>query len=769
MTAWEREPHMRKIIKKYGLIFSALLCLLGVVFLSPGLKQVSAAEIAGKTDVQLKGMKELRKEASHRKRRIIFNNDGDDNYTKVPYKPLIEGFLRRRTTSLIGSQVDAIFYSTTRSFGYFSHQTKLGETGLSDLIAVGTDPLQVMADFCRKSKIEIFWSLRMNDIHDSHSSVPRKWKLEHPEYLVGSRENRPPLGGWTAVDYARPEIRELAYRFIEEVCQNYDINGVELDFFRDPVVFKSVAWGGTASQAELDMMTNLLRRIRKMTDEEGIKKGRPILLAVRVPDSVEYCRDCGMDLERWLNEDLTDILIAGDSFQLNPWEYSVRLGHKYRVPVYACLADVRINLKDAGGQKEAAGLLGAFYRDSKESIRGRAMQAWQAGVDGIYMFNHFDPDAFFWREIGDPQTMLTKKKTYFISPLGLGFPSPASFLRGGEDFRQVPVISPDVAPMPVSGKEKTRLLLSVGEDLTAAGKAGFEPLIKCHFWTKGLAEGDKLQVTLNGSLLDNPTLSDDWLEYAVAPPHLKKGDNLFELTSQPAAGPAFEGNHGTAEIKAWDMSYVCTRVLNYPGQLPWRRLVNGKDGIEQISSDSHLFLADRGTGPEDMTNLIYPWTVLPSDTVVVEARLRVEKPKMAGADPLGVCVRMANNQSVEYLTFSRDGIGLQFAKIVCPMDTTGKFHTYRVVLGDKDIQVYVDGRLRLDGRGKFTTPAADRKNWLPLTYGLDSWNRRSLLFGSASGPGTGEAFWEYIRFTSDTKVWLRDMFLSVKYVENPAK
>ncbi|MCX6992900.1 MAG: hypothetical protein NT011_07130 [Kiritimatiellaeota bacterium] len=762
------------VLKKHpmGAIFLLSLCLC-VLFPFMTVKPAAAAEANQKEDVRIQAMKALRKEARHRQRRIIFNNDGDDAMPYAAYNPLVEGFLKERTTPLLGSQVDTIFYATAESFGFFVHRTKVGATfttptfpceGKSrrnitpDLIALGTDPLQLMVEFCRKNRIEVFWSMRMNDTHDAgfNDYAPALFsplKQAHPEYLVGSRDKKPERGGWTAVDYTRPEIRELAFRYVEEVCRNYDIDGLELDFLRHPHFFKSVSWGGRASRAELDMMTDLVRRVRKMADEEAIKKGHPILVAVHVPDSLEYCRDIGLDLECWLGEELVDILVTGEVYQLNPWLYSVQLGHKYDIPVYARLGETRVN-------GEPKGMPAALYRESDASFRGRALQAWASGVDGIYMFNFFDSRSPLWRELGDPQTMLTSPKTYFASPLGNG---KRGYLQEGEKYMRVFLLSPDTPPHSLSRNRMETVPLLVDEDVAGAEKAGFEPLIKCRFWTKGLNSADALAVKLNGYPLKNAVmLSGGWLEYPVAPEYLKKGANQFGLTSLQAATPVFEGDPGTAEIKQWDMNYVCTKVLAYPEQLPWRRLVNGKDGIERIHSKSQLFLADRGTGPVDMTNLIYPWDVGPSDTEVVEARLRV----VATSDPLGVCLRLANNNSVEFLSFEKDRIGLQFAKLSCPLDTTNELHTYRVVLKGSDIQVYVDGKLKLDGKGKFTTPAADQKNWLKLDDGLDAWNKRSLLFGSATGPGTGEAYWEYIRFASDAKpVSIRDLILSVSYVK----
>ncbi len=279
---------------------------------------------------------------SKRKRRMIFNNDGDDIWSVRSADP--DELINQRTALLKSTHVDTIFYSTVRgSFGVFIHHTKIGTIRTNEsLIDNKLDPLQVMVDFARKNGIEIFWSMRMNDTHDAWDpKLILEFKKEHPEYLIGSAERRPPYGGWTAVDYGHRKVRDLKFRYFEEVCQNYDIDGIELDFFRHPVLFKHKP-GLPVSQEELDLMTELIIRIRKMTDELGVEKGHPILIAIRVPDSVEYCKAIGIDLELWLAEDVVDLLIVSGYFRINPWEYSVNLGHKYGVQVYASLDESRV-------------------------------------------------------------------------------------------------------------------------------------------------------------------------------------------------------------------------------------------------------------------------------------------------------------------------------------------------------------------------------------------------------------------------------------------
>ena len=481
--------------------------------------------------------RQRRKEAAHRRRRIIFNNDGNEVvYLCKTATP--EEVLRCRTSPLVGSHVDSIFYCTWSSgFGLFTHNTKVGEVftckqGMfadnitRDLIEQGTDPLQIMVDFCRRNDLEIFWSMRMNDTHDAWGGdyspyLFPKLKREHAEYLVGSKEDRPKHGGWTAVDYAHPQVRELAFRFVEEVCCGYDVDGVELDFFRHPTFFKRAAMGLPLGQEELDMMTGLMRRIREVTEEVAEGRGRPLLVAVRVPDSVEYCRGIGIDLERWLAEDLVDILIATGYFRLNPWEYIVDLGHRYDVPVYACLSESRIP-GEAGE-----------VRNSIESYRARAMKVWNSGADGVYMFNFFDPHSPLWRELGDPEILKGLDKVYFVTVRGIG--NAGFFLAGGERYFRIPILAPQ-RPLKLEMSRPQVIELPVGDDVLWGKDRGILPELNLRLQVGDLKDAEDISVELNGELLSGGILSGGWLDYTLKPDLVRKGVNRFKIGVKPGSG-----------------------------------------------------------------------------------------------------------------------------------------------------------------------------------------------------------------------------------------
>ncbi|UCH35685.1 MAG: family 10 glycosylhydrolase [Armatimonadota bacterium] len=293
-------------------------------------------------------MSDARKQAAHRTRRIIMNNDGNDAWRHQPGEPKTpEHFLSKRTSPLVGSHVDAIFYCTGvfNVYTHHSDETELrahADRGVDDwaheLIKQGRDSLRVITDFGHEHGMEVFWSMRMNDTHDSgDAALFAEWKTAHPDYLMGKKGDKFPYGGgrWSAVDYAIPEVRDKVFRILHDVCTRYDVDGMELDFFRHPVYFKPQMTGDPVTQEHCDMMTELIARLRAMADEVGTKRGRPLLIAVRVPDSVGYAKAIGLDLIRWLDDGLIDIIVGSGYFHLEPWENLVALGKRCDVPVYA--------------------------------------------------------------------------------------------------------------------------------------------------------------------------------------------------------------------------------------------------------------------------------------------------------------------------------------------------------------------------------------------------------------------------------------------------
>ncbi len=406
----------------------------------------------------------LRRETQLKDRRLIFNNDSGGD-ARVPPAPILtpEAFLAPRIAPLAGSQVDGIALDTTAgTFGTFGHRTQVAEMFttregryrynlLPDFLKLDTDPLSETIKFARKHKLEVLWVQRMDDTHDASNPILfPAFKREHPEALFGTPDNSPKYGKWSGVDYAEPAVRDLAYAIVAEVAENYDVDGVELDFWRHPVFFKRSAQGKALRPEDRALMTDIIRRMRFKLDEIGRTRGKHLLLNIKYPDSVGYCYKIGLDLEQWLKEDLVDVLVPGGYFQLNPWQTSVALGEKYNVPVWACLAENRV--RDPRGNTA---------RKSAAALRARAAAAWTAGVDAIEMFNHFDPHQSYWHELGSMDSLRDLPKTYFVSVQGEG--SATSWVPT-DDYITLSGLTPD-APELIPGGSSLSYDIYLGDDL----------------------------------------------------------------------------------------------------------------------------------------------------------------------------------------------------------------------------------------------------------------------------------------------------------------
>ena len=415
-------------------------------------------------DADLPPANSLRRDARLNPRRLIFNNDSGGD-ARVPPAPILtpEAFLAPRIAPLAGSQVDGIALDTTAgTFGTFGHRTQVAEMFttregryrynlLPDFLKLDTDPLSETVKFARTHKLEVLWVQRMDDTHDASNPILfPDFKREHPEALFGTPDNPPKYGKWSGVDYAASAVRDLAYAIVAEVAENYDVDGIELDFWRHPVFFKRSAQGEVLRPEDRALMTDVIRRMRFKLDEIGRTRGKHLLLNIKYPDSVGYCYKIGLDLEQWLKEDLVDVLVPGGYFQLNPWQTSVALGEKYNVPVWACLAENRV--RDPRGNTA---------RKSTAALRARAAAAWTAGVDAIEMFNHFDPHQSYWHELGSMDSLRGLPKTYFVSVQGEG--SSTSWVPT-DDYITLPGLTPDAPELIPSGSSLSYDIY-LGDDL----------------------------------------------------------------------------------------------------------------------------------------------------------------------------------------------------------------------------------------------------------------------------------------------------------------
>ncbi len=373
--------------------------------------------------------------------------------------------------------------------------------------------MEVTCKFAHENGFEFFWSNRINDTHDSGHRPDKpyerwsKLKTEHPEYLFGACGESLPHGRWSAVDFSHKEIRDLCLQYYTEVCENYDVDGIELDFFRHLYLFKNVARGGIATATQLDMLTDMLTQIREMTERVGMNKGNPILVLVRVPDSVEYCRSIGIDLEKWMAKGLVDIVVGSGYFRLNPWKYLVSLGSKYGAKVYAGLSEPRVKKENP-----------LLKRLQNPVFRARSAAAWQAGIDGLYIFNEYNTRSKYLSEIGSASKLKSKNNLYFVT---YRIANPGSYLKDGAQYSTLPLLTPS-NPINLDSKPIT-LSLEIGNESAPAR-------VSLILYLNEKYSGG-LKANLNGILLKYKKCTDDGLiVFEVPIESVKQGENKLTFS-----------------------------------------------------------------------------------------------------------------------------------------------------------------------------------------------------------------------------------------------
>lgn len=496
-------------------------------------------------------LREERRLAASRRRRVIFNDDTHE--LALPEANTPSGFLGHRISPLAGTQVGTIAWSVLcgqfDAPAYDSHvQPIYGDAqdgplqywqrvtaNVKALTQTHRCPLHLLADFAHERDMEAFASVRMNDVHDSFmdANALTTWKRTHPELLVDTTGALPEFELYTtAQDFSHLEVRQRKLEIIAEIARRYEVDGFELDYIRHPVLFSRRMRGEPCTPEEIDLITSMMHQIRQITDAAAQERQRPLLIAARVPDTFALCLDNGMDIEAWLAQDLVDVLIAGGGyapFSL-PVTQFVQAAQPHGVPVYPCVNQSAANLVSDG----------SFL----EGVRGLASNWYREGADGLYFWNLGTPFEFktgddlletrgrsyaCLEEVGDPQTLIGRDKLFCVD----SYPGGVHQYYSHVSSRW---------PLPISSKRGVlrtgvigRVPLVVGDDLVAIPPAS--AVLTVGF--DAAAWREALLLRLNGMELNAgtfiPTSPDQpncHLRYPVDVADLRTGRNTVELAAR---------------------------------------------------------------------------------------------------------------------------------------------------------------------------------------------------------------------------------------------
>jgi parallel beta-helix repeat protein len=425
----------------------------------------------------------------HGPRRLLYNNDGSN--IPMAYDTLTPQRAYMRIDPFAGIGVTTFLHNPNpgQNMGYPSKIAPMFHWDTSDnalrgwpllgkrmsdnfarLVRDSIDPVGLVLDRVRLRGMESFITFRMNELHDvdkPESPLLGPFWKQHPQWRVGG------YAGWgkEALNYAVPEVRDYYFALLKEVVERYDLDGLELDFMRFPYYFPYKADSMRACAA---IMTDFVERVRKMTLKAGHDRKKEILLAARVPSSLQSCEYVGLDPALWCSKGLVDFLTVA--------------------PFLSTEIDIPVDkIKAACGPVPVYAGLEYTIGDrmmTREEMRAAAALLYASGADGIYLFNYFtrwdvglEPDVQLLSELVSPDSLAGKEKLYTLAVPR--YPIPGVSLLGQ-------------LPLEMKGGERKTVALRIVEP-----KQPFSAVLRIEC-REEISPGD-LRVTFNGHSLAEGT------------------------------------------------------------------------------------------------------------------------------------------------------------------------------------------------------------------------------------------------------------------------
>ena len=356
---------------------------------------------------------------------------------------------------------------------------------MPSLIKAGADPIAETSKWCRKNKREAVVALPVN-LQNSHSHKPDEkrtlsswycycwpdFKAQNPDCLINPDGKSPSsFGNGECVDYTSQKVRDKFSAIACEIAGKYDIDGIMVDFTMSPTLFRSVAVGGVAAAKEVQMITDMMTKIKAACKAAAGRLGHAVALSARVPDSFGYCKDIGIDLQGWLDTKLLDYVVLGGYFQLNRWNAVGDVALKNGIPFYASFTQSGITVFNDSGY---SGDDERIPRNHKDVCNARIADALLCKAAGcMYTMGMHHEVQFPWSlcEPYDAKYNRTANKRYFVSYTNDRLAGRT--LKDGDKYR-VPQSLISGSPVDLA-KGVAKYKIEVWDDFAALARDGIHP------------------------------------------------------------------------------------------------------------------------------------------------------------------------------------------------------------------------------------------------------------------------------------------------------
>ncbi len=305
-------------------------------------------------------------------------------------------------------------------------------------LLAGGDLVRNFIERCRQKGLVPFISVRQNDGHGLHLvdsrpvdavcpgmsgiTISRSY-YEHPEWRLahhaGDREH------WVW-NFALEAVRADRLAVIEELCENYDLAGLELDFMRHPAYFRPEE---TSSAQRAEIMAGYIQAVRAILDRTA-RPGQHRWLCARIPAFTQPYDLLGIDLSRWA-------AVGVEMFNLSHYFFTEQNGDyaqiKQQLPGAAVYLEMthttRVGTRIRSEASETQFDTFSYRRTTDTQFYTTANLAYARGLDGISAFNFVyyrehgegergpfnEPPFHVFRHLNDPAWLARQPQHYILS------------------------------------------------------------------------------------------------------------------------------------------------------------------------------------------------------------------------------------------------------------------------------------------------------------------------------------------------------------------
>ena len=507
-----------------------------------------------------------------RKPRLIYYNDAHHYHGKRVDPPVSLRKLHWPVDEVVGTGVEMLVFGMGYGDVYF-HQSKIGRTiGEAKEVWEGfidwrimrmvrdakdlhdTDQMHEVIKRGQKMGMPVVASLKMNDDHapGAQRCGWLRWN-RGKDVCLGE-----PPSEW-AYDYTNPEVVEHKQAMIREVLEDYQADGIELDFMFGQVYFrKGDIEKGTG------MMTRFVGDVRKMADEIGADQNRHVSVTARVHNRRDANLAAGLDVETWLKDGSIEIAVGqiGPASLLETGDTEGRwLADAANAAGAAAYVRPRLLVYD----ERTIFAHFEMYRALRLSLEYQGF----AGLYLGYLPWPFSQDEYqILREVAYPEVIARHDKRYILQPRE-------------ESLERA-------LPAKLEEGRTTRLDILIGDDLDSARDDGEirKPVLTVRF--AEFCVEDDIEIRFNGRVLpfedaeitderatrilgrlrtltvDAPdTIAGFWFRYRLDLDLLKQGKNTLEIEAKKFEKTAgFERKVNGVEVQTRFKDFVRPEGLN---------------------------------------------------------------------------------------------------------------------------------------------------------------------------------------------------------------